>query len=394
MRGTIHPSAIAIALGFTVAAAGGPETWKTLDGAPPLVIAHRGACGILPEETVEAYEAAARMGADALEPDLQLSRDGVLVARHDPNLALSTDVAMHPEYASRKRVLEVDGEPQEGWFVLDFTLEELRGLGGVVTDPERPRGRDGKARIATMREIVDIARRYSTPAHRIAVYPETKNPAFQREHGRAIEDSLLAFLEREHLNSRDSTVFVQSPEPGSLRYMRQKGLKTKIVQLIDAKDVDYRTGKPVLAPPNDRPFDWTRAGDTLRDYAWMTTREGLAWIRGYADGIGPWKRWIVPVRGELDSAGRVRDLDGNGKIDDRDAHCLPPTSLVADAHEAGLFVHPYTFRDEKRRLCAEYAGDPAAEYRQYYGLGVDGLFTDFADRALESRRHFPSARSR
>ena len=385
MRPTL-PALALIAIGF----ANGAESVPTLDGRPPLVIAHRGACGALPEETVEAYEGAAVMGADVLEEDLQLTKDGVLIARHDPNLAPSTNVASIARFADRKKSLSVDGELQDGWFVFDFTLEEIRSLGGISTAPERPHQFDGKFRIATFQEIIDIAKAKSTSSHRIAVYPETKNPTFQREHGRSLEDSLLAVLERNGWNRPDAPVFVQSFEPGSLRSLRAKGLKTKVVQLIDAKDADLRTGKLVYAVPNDRPFDWTRAGDTLRTYAWMTTPEGLAWIRTYADGIGPWKRYIVSLKGDLDTAGKVVDQNHDGKIDDRDGHCLAPTRLISDAHKAGLFVHPYTFRNEKRRLCAEYAGDPAAEYLQFYRLGVDGLFSDFADTALAARGRFLS----
>ena len=117
----------------------------------------------------------------------------------------------------------------------------------------------------------------------------------------------------------------------------------------------------------------------------MVTPAGLAEIKTYADGIGPWKPYIVPVKGEFDANGKMKDLNGDGKVNLQDARTQPPTSLIADAHKAGLFVHAYTFRNEKRRLAFDYAGDPQAEYLQFYRLGVDGLFSDFTDTALAAR---------
>jgi len=373
---------------FAFAAAAASPRWPTLDGTAPLVIAHRGASGILPEETIEAYRAAIAMGADAIEPDLVMTKDRVLVARHDLDLAHSTDVATRPRFADRKRRRFVDGIASEGWFAGDFTLAELRTLHGVATDPERPHGADATSHLATFQEIVDLVKRARRDGQDVAIYPETKHPTLHRADGLAIEDSLLAILTRAGWNSPQAPVFVQSFEPGSLRRLRSLGLRTRVVQLIDASDMDLRNGRMVYAAPHDRPYEWTLAGDTARTYAWMTTLEGLAWIRTYADGIGPWKRYILPLRGDLDSLGRLVDRNADGRTDDRDGVAQPATTLVADAHRAGLFVHPFTFRNEPRRLAADDRGSPRSEYVRFFGLGVDGVFSDFADSALAARRDF------
>ncbi|CAN7475146.1 glycerophosphodiester phosphodiesterase [Pseudoduganella sp. LjRoot289] len=356
----------------------------TLDGKPALVVAHRGAGGTLPEETVEAYARAIEQGADAIEPDIVSTRDGVLIARHDPNLAFSTDVAKHPEFADRKRTLSVDGEVQEGWFAGDFTLAEIKTLGGISTDAERPQEFNGKYKIATIQEVIDMIKKSGRP---IALYAETKNPTFHRQQGLPLEDKLLALLTAAGWNDRSAPVYLQSFEPGSLKYLRGKGSTVKLVQLIDADDVDLKTGALTFAAPYDRPYDWAQAGDK-RLFSAMVTPAGLAEIKTYADGIGPWKRYIVSVRGTVGADGKVADVNGDGKVNEADTSTLAPTTLVTDAHNAGLFVHPYTFRNEQRRLAADYKGAPKAEYKQFYALGVDGLFSDFADTALAARAEY------
>jgi glycerophosphoryl diester phosphodiesterase len=366
------------------ACGGNAAVQGTLDGKPALVVAHRGAGGYLPEETVEAYAMAIELGADAIEPDVVSTKDGVLIARHDPNLAFSTDVAQHPEFAARKRTLSVDGELQEGWFASDFTLAEIKTLGGISTDAERPQQYNGKFKIATIQEIVDMIK---AAPRAVALYPETKNPTFHRQLGLPLEDKLLALLTAAGWTGRNAPVFVQSFEPGSLKYMRSKGSALKMIQLIDADDVDLKTGALTYAAPYDRPYDWTLAGDT-RLFSAMVTPAGLAEIKSYADGIGPWKRYIVSTRGTVGADGKLVDVNGDGKINDADTSTLAPGTLVADAHKAGLLVHPYTFRNEQRRLALDYKGDPKREYKQFYGLGVDGVFSDFADTALAARAEF------
>lgn len=374
------------ALSSVLAACGGSDLARldTLDGKPTLIAAHRGAGGYLPEQTIEAYAMAIAQGADAIEPDVVSTKDGILIARHDPNLAYSTDVASHPEFASRKRTLSVDGDMQEGWFAGDFTLAEVKTLGGISTDAERPQQFNGQYKIATVQEVIDMIKK---SGRAISLYPETKNPSFHRAQGLPLEDKLLALLTAAGWSSKDAPVFVQSFEPGSLKYMRSKGSTLKMIQLIDADDVDLKTGALTYAAPYDRPYDWKLAGDT-RLFSAMVTPAGLAEVKTYADGIGPWKRYIVSVKGTVGADGKIADVNGDGKVNEADTNTVAPSTLIADAHKAGLVVHAYTFRNEKRRLAIEYKGDPKLEYKQYYGLGLDGLFSDFADTAIAARAEF------
>lgn len=360
----------------------------TLNGQLPVVIAHRGASGYLPEETLEAYVLAIEMGADVIEMDLVSTKDGVLIARHDPNLALNTDVASHLEFTNRKITTRVDGETQTGWFCNDFTLSEIKSLGAIQTDPERSQQFNGLYKILTFQEVLDLVKikRHET-GRIIGIYPETKNPTYFRDLGLPLEDKLIAMLDSAGLNSKTEQVFVQSFEPSSLKYMKSRGLKTKLIQLIDGDGINMKTGAMTYAAPFDRPYDWTKAGDT-RNFDVMVTPAGLAEIKTYADGIGPWKRYIISIKGTVGTDGALIDLNHDGKINDADGVSSAPTSLISDAHKAGLFVHAYTFRNESRQLAFDYYGDPVKEYIVYYRLGIDGVFTDFTNKAIKARNAF------
>ncbi|MDP9876684.1 Glycerophosphoryl diester phosphodiesterase precursor [compost metagenome] len=380
----------AAALSLAACGTTGPAANKllTLDGNPPLVIAHRGASGYLPEQTLESYARAIELGADVIEMDLVSTKDGVLIARHDPNLAISTDVAKHARFASRKKTIQVDGETQTGWFSNDFTLAEIKTLGGISTDPERPQEFNGKFKVVTFQEIIDFAKAKSKETGRtIAIYPETKNPTYFRDLGMPMEDKVIAAINAAGWNSKTAPIYVQSFEPGSLKYMKSKGLNTRLIQLIDGDGIDMKTGAMTYAVPVDRPYEWTKAGDK-RNFDVMVTPAGLAEIKTYADGIGPWKRYIVSVKGTVGADGKVVDVNKDGKINDADATSTAPTTLIADAHKAGLFVHPFTFRNESRRLASDYNKDGKNEYAVYYKLGVDGVFTDFTDTALAARAEY------
>ncbi|BBP95839.1 glycerophosphoryl diester phosphodiesterase [Burkholderia sp. SFA1] len=423
----------------TPPATAAPTAFSTLDGRQPLVIGHRGLPGLRPEETQPSYELAADSGADALEEDLHLSKDCVLVARHNPWLSDNTNVAdvakTNASVAARKRTvpgvlvnvkwttapetgpsqyltdltnpsdpksvlksLIVDGEDHTGdWSITDFTAAELGTLlGGTTYDAasERPAEFNGKYPILTFQQIIDIAKAKSAATGRsIAVYPETKNPTWNNAQAiangcgaagsRPLEDALIKILNDNGLNDRNAAVFVQSFEPGSLQYMRTHGLNTKIVQLIDGYDVDYRTGAVIYNEITDsRPFDWTVAGDP-RWFDAMLTPAGLAQIKTYADGIGPWKPQIVPLKISPFPAASPDGTPFAGST--AQAATQAPTSLIGDAHKAGLFVHVFTFRNEKKYLAASYNGDPAAEYLQFFRLGVDGVFTDFANAGFAAR---------
>jgi glycerophosphoryl diester phosphodiesterase len=381
-------AALCIAACSGTGPSGGPAKLVTLDGKAPLVIAHRGASGYLPEQTLEAYTKAIELGADVIEMDLVSTKDGVLIARHDPNLAISTDVAKHARFASRKKTIKVDGETQTGWFSNDFTLAEIKTLGGISTDAERPQEFNGKFKIVTFQEIIDFAKAKSRETGRtIAIYPESKNPTYFRDLGLPLEDKMIAAITAAGWNSKTAPIYVQSFEPGSLKYMKAKGLNTRLIQLIDGDGIDMKTGAMTYAIPVDRPYEWTKAGDT-RNFDVMVTPAGLAEIKTYADGIGPWKRYIVTIKGSIGPDGKPIDVNKDGKINDADATSVSPTTLIADAHKAGLFVHPFTFRNESRRLAADYNKDGKNEYAIYYKLGVDGVFTDFTDTAIAARADY------
>ena len=357
--------------------------FKTLGGGQPLVVAHRGASGVLPEHTLEAYIRAIEMGADFIEPDLVATKDGVLIARHEPNITSTTNVATLPRFASRRTTKKVDGVDETGWFASDFTLADIKTLGAVITDAERTKVFDGLYKIPTLQEIIDLVKARRTATGReIGIYPETKHPTFHRQLG--LEDRLIASINAAGWNSKTSPVLVQSFEPGSLKEMHSKGLNTRMVQLIDADNYDLKTGALTYAAPYDRPYDWTVSGDT-RLFSAMVTPAGLAEIKTYADGIGPWKPYIVPVKATLDAAGNIVDRNGDGVRNYNDASSQPPTALIDNAHKAGLIVHAYTFRNEQRRLTFDLNKDPKAEYLLFYRLGLDGLFSDFPDTALEAR---------
>jgi glycerophosphoryl diester phosphodiesterase len=372
------------------------------------VIAHRGASGYFPEETIEAYRLAIAMGVDVIEPDLVVSKDGVLVARHDVTLNTSTDVANHAEFASRKRDGENgDGEAVTGdWFVSDFTLAELKTLGAKSPNHPTAQVYNRLFHIATFTEILDLIQLKAKETGRVvAVYPETKNPSYHQALWKSgkiparMEDTLVEIINAYGLNQHHAPIFVQSFEPTSLQYMRSIGSKVRQVQLIDAYDVDFKTGKMLYGTsPAERvysqPTDWKLDvngpnKDTLFDS--MLTPEGLAKIKKYADGIGPWKPMIVPVKCMLDATNNCKDLDGNGAFDGYpDAIQQPATTLVTDAHRAGLFIHEYTFRSEKGYYHVPFDahGDPVKEYHRHYALGVDGVFSDQPDSALYARRLF------
>ena len=389
---SVKLSVMASAMVLALSACGGgddpvptAQPFKTLANVQPLVVGHRGASGYLPEHTLESYTRAIEMGADFVEPDLVATKDGVLIARHEPNITSTTNVATLPQFAARKTTKKVDGVDETGWFASDFTLAEIKTLGALITDAERPQQFNGLYKIPTLQEIVDLvkARRAAT-GREIGIYPETKHPTFHRQLGLGLEDRLITALNAANWNSKTAPVLVQSFEPGSLKEMRAKGLTTRMIQLIDGDDYDLKTGKITYAAPYDRPYDWAVSGDT-RLFSAMVTPAGLAEIKTYADGIGPWKPYIVPIKGALDAAGKLRDVNGDGKVNYNDASSQPATTLIADAHKAGLFVHAYTFRNEQRRLAFDYNKDPKAEYLQFYRLGLDGLFSDFPDTAIEAR---------
>ena len=327
--------------------------------AGPLVIGHRGASGYRPEHTLASYALAARMGADYIEPDLVITSDGVLVARHEPEIEDTTDVGTRAEFAGRRTTKVIDGVTYEGFFVEDFTLAELKTLRAKERIPELRRRNtiyDGRYQVPTLQEVIDLSRRLSRELDReIGLYPETKHPTYFRSIGKPLEEPLVRILRRNGLDKRRAKVFVQSFEVDNLRALNEL-IDAPIVQLLGG-----RAGRPADA-----------SGKT---YAQMATPAGLREIAGYADGVGPSKDYIVPR--------------GPGSPGPE----LSPTSLVEDAHRAGLLVHPYTFRNENAFQSADKQnpGGPAdygkafEEYAQFFALGVDGVFSDHPDTAVSAR---------
>jgi glycerophosphoryl diester phosphodiesterase len=351
----------------------------------PLVIGHRGgATGYLPDHTLENYALGVELGADFIEPDLVMTRDGHLIARHEPNIKTTTDVASHPEFASRRRTTIVDGVEDEGWFASDFTLAEIKTLRRVQDFGDRPQQFNGKFKVPTLEEVIELAKRKSAEKGRtIGVYPETKHPTYHKSIGLPLEKRLVAVLAAAGWNRRDAPVFIQSFEQSNLRELNRL-TPIRLVQLVDANDVND-DGSLDYTAPFDRPYDWTASGDPrllARNFGFFATDAGLREIKTYADGIGPWKRYIVSS---------VPDSDVPGEPGRK---ALPPTDLVKRAHHQGLVVHTWTFRNEQRRLLSDYAGNPVNEYLEFYRLGIDGVFSDFTDTAVVARVLFDLERNR
>jgi len=328
---------------------------KPLEGQV-IIIAHRGASGERPEHTLGSYSLAIAQGADYIEPDLVLTKDGVLVARHENEISETTDVADKAEFADRKTSKTIDGQKMTGWFTEDFTLAELKTLRAKERLPQLRSANmayDGQFEIPTFDEILALAKAQSAVTGRtIGIYPETKHPSYFTAIGLPHEAPLLAALTQYGHVEKSAPVFIQSFEVENLKALRPK-TKLRLIQLM------AETGSPP-----DR-SDLT--------YAQMASAEGLKIVATYADGIGPNKAMVIP-----------RTLLGN---------LGNPTTLVADAHKVGLAVHPWTFRREnyflplaqKSGVDPRGVGDLNAEIKAYLATGVDGIFSDNVTEAVAAR---------
>ena len=328
----------------------------------PLVIGHRGASGHRPEHTLASYELAARMGADYIEPDLVATRDHVLVARHENNIAATTDVAAHPEFADRRTTKVVDGRAVTGWFTEDFTLSELKTLRAVERLPAVRPGNtayDGLFEVPTLEEVLGLRARLSAELGRtVGVYPETKHPSYFAGIGLSLEGRLVEDVRRHDLDAPRAPILIQSFELGTLVALREEhGVDAPLVLLAAP---GRRVGDP-LAPEGTR---WC---------ADLQTRDALASLAGTIDAIGPHKSLVLQARG--------------------DGSLGPGTALVDEAHEAGLAVHAWTYRAENAFLAPPHrcGDDPTAhgrlvdELRAAFEAGVDGVFTDHADVGVLAR---------
>ncbi|AQR62468.1 glycerophosphodiester phosphodiesterase [Brevundimonas sp. LM2] len=313
----------------------------------PLVIAHRGASGERPEHTRAAYELAIDQGADVIEPDLVISKDGQLIVRHENEISGTTNVADHPEFADRRTTRTIDGVSTTGWFTEDFTLAELQTLRARERLPTLRPGNTAFAdeTILTFQAVVDIARAATARTGRtIGVAPELKHPTYFAAIGLPLEPPFLEALRTNALMAADSPIMVQCFEIECLRTLNAQ-TDAPLVQLMSLSD-----------GPADHPE---------RTYAAMATPEGLAEIATYADAIGVETAMILP-RTPQGTAGT-------------------PTTLVVDAHAAGLKVVAWTFRAEDVFVPIDYRGDLTGWIRRFYALGVDAVFSDFPGVAVAAR---------
>ncbi|MFE9068019.1 glycerophosphodiester phosphodiesterase [Streptomyces violaceusniger] len=330
----------------------------------PTVIGHRGASGYRPEHTLGSYQLALDMGADIVEQDLVPTKDGHLVCRHENDITATTDVSAHPEFADRKTTKTVDGTKLTGWFTEDFTLAELKTLRAKERIPgnrQRNTLYDGRWEVPTFEEVLQWAEREGRKrGRRVWLYVETKHPTYFRKLGLGLEEPLAKLLRRYGRHKKDAALFLQSFEPSSIQRLR-KLVGTPSVVLLSTID--------------SRPWDFVEANDP-RTVADLVKPEGLKWIASYAQGIGPDLSVIIP---------RTPD----GKLG-------TPTSVVKDAHAAGLVLHPYTMRNENTFLPAEFRrgtdpnayGDAFGAFKAYFATGIDGIFSDNADTALLAAADF------
>ncbi|OYY97038.1 MAG: glycerophosphodiester phosphodiesterase [Sphingomonadales bacterium 28-56-43] len=312
---------------------------KPLNGQA-IIIAHRGASGERPEHTIASYTLAIEQGADYIEPDLVLTKDGILVARHENEISETTNIAEKREFADRKTSKTIDGEKMTGWFTEDFTLAELKTLRAKERLPQLRKDNmafDRQFEIPTFEEILTLAK-----AHNVGVYPETKHPSYFASIGLPHEAPLLAMLTRFGHVTKDAPIFIQSFEVENLKALRPK-TKLRLIQLMDD------TGSPA-----DR-SDLT--------YSQMATAEGLKIVATYADGVGPNKAMVIP-----------RTIIGN---------LGTPTTAV----------HPWTFRREnyflplaqKSGVDPRGIGDVQTEMKAFLATGVDGIFSDNVAEAVSAR---------
>lgn len=287
----------------------------------------------------------------------------MLVARHEPAIGATTDVASHPEFASRRTTKVIDGTTfADDWFTEDFTLAELKTLRAKERLPDvRQRNTiyNGRYEIPTFQEVIDLRTQLSHELHRdVGLVPELKHSTYFRSIGLALEEPFVQTLRANGIANRGGKVIVQSFEVANLKALDGRLPGVPLVQLFDAK--------------TKKPGDVLAAGGTLT-YGQMATPAGLPDVARYAEVASPSKDYIVP-----------RDATG---------HSLAPTSFVADAHGAGLDVVAYTFRNENTFLPAELRssanpveyGNAIAEYERFFTLGVDGVFSDNPDVAKTAR---------
>lgn len=313
---------------------------------PITVIAHRGASGYRPEHTLAAYELAIEMGADFIEPDLVSTKDGILIARHENEISMTTDA--EEKFPNRKKTKKFGSHIVTGWFTEDFTIAEIKTLRAHERLSTRNQSFNGKYSVPTFAEILAFAQEQSQRRGRIiGVYPETKHPSYFASIGLSLEPLLANELKRIGWVKVKDPVIIQSFELNSL-YQLRKLLDVRLVFLYDnmsTKPFEHGIpGQPEAKPP-------------------LSRLEEFNTLAQFVNGVGFSKAMIIPKPKES-------------------------SNIVDLAHSAGLFVHVYTFRSDKPFLAQEYAQEPAKEYLSFFKLGIDGVFTDFTDHAIKARSIF------
>jgi glycerophosphoryl diester phosphodiesterase len=324
----------------------------------PTVFSHRGSSGYRPEHTIAAYQLAAQQCADYIEPDLVMTKDGVLVARHENEIGATTDVSTRPEFADRRTTKVIDGKTITGWFTEDFTLAELKTLRAKERIPGTRPGNtvyDGLYQVPTFDEVLALARRTTTCSGKpMGVIPEIKHSTYFADAGLPAEQPMLDAFTRNGIRPGDTPVVIQSFEIGNLRRLNRMS-RFDLVQLVDCAGA---------------PYDQTAAGTGVT-YADMVTRRGMRDIARYADSVGLCKDQMIP-----------RAADGS---------LAEPTDAIPAAHRAGLTVTGWTFRRENTFLPLEFRssadpnapGDLAGEIRAFLDAGMDDFFTDNVDIGAE-----------
>ncbi|GAA3139651.1 glycerophosphodiester phosphodiesterase [Streptomyces rectiviolaceus] len=330
----------------------------------PTVVAHRGTSGYRPEHTLGSYQLALDMGAHVIEQDVVPTKDGHLVCRHENDITATTDVAAHPEFAARKTTKSVDGTSYTGWFTEDFTLAELKTLRAKERIPgtrQRNTLYDGRWDVPTLEEVFRWAEKEGRErGERIWLHIETKHPTYFRKLGLGLEEPLAKLLRKYGRHKKNSPNFLQSFEPSSIQ---------RLNKLVDPPLV------VLLSGASSRPWDFVEAGDP-RTVADLIKPEGLEWMASFAQGIGPTLDLVIPKK--------------------PDGSLGTPSTLVKDAHAAGLILHPYTMRNENTFLPANFKkgtdpnayGDAFGAFKAYFETGIDGIFSDNCDTALLARQDF------
>ncbi|MGE8491594.1 glycerophosphodiester phosphodiesterase family protein [Comamonas sp.] len=357
-----------------------PKPYPTLDGNAPQSFSLSSIDGKA-ANTTESFDAAVAQDANFIAVDLVMSKDGELVALASPDITDITDVSSRSVYANRKTLRLIDGQSRQGWFASDFTLVELQSLRAKLPASTTPPVGANNGRILSLNDVIAYAKRQRKT---VGLYLQTLNPTYHSQLGLAMEDKLLAAFTAAGYTQETAPVIVRSLEVAHLKTLRAK-TQVRLVQMINGDPTLGRDGQILMTLPYGQPYDFTVAGISTT-YAQMVTADGLAQIKTYANGISPWKPYVISARNlDKNGDGQPDDLNNDGLWDYRDREMMPPTNLVTLAHAAKLFVHPWAYRNDATLLASDFKGKVATEYKLFYEVGVDGVFSDSPSDANKAR---------